>query len=91
MRCGFPYQYDQSTWRARAFLVGIAARAGLAAVAARLLPADVAAAAFPIPVAFGVLDGDAYVDVWARARRATGRYRAAACVLGLGLLRRAVG
>ena len=49
----------------------LGARLGLHAAAFKLLPASAAARVCPAPVAFSVMDGEAYDVTWRRLRRAT--------------------
>ena len=78
----FPYQYDQSFWRAKLFLGGFAIRL-LLSKAARPIP--LVRRLFAPPVAFGVLEGLEYVDVWRRGQRTTRVLQVAAAVLAVWL------
>ena len=86
VQCGFPYQYDQAVWRARAKMLGVGLRAAASAAAARLLPPRVARHV-PPPIAFSVLDGDAYALIWRRAKRATRAYAALAAAAAVAVAR----
>ena len=78
----FPYQYDQSFWRAKLFLGGFAIRL-LLSKAARPIP--LVRRLFAPPVAFGVLEGLEYADVWRRGQRTTRVLQVAAAVLAVWL------
>ena len=68
VRCGFPYQYDQSFWRAKLFVLGLGMRLILSKSLGKLPILD---RLFSQPVAFGVLAGEPYTQVWRRAQRTT--------------------
>lgn len=58
--------------------MGFALRLGISKTLGRL---PLVGRLFEQPAAFGVLDGDAYVDVWRRAMRTTRVFQAAALLL----------
>ncbi|KAL1522435.1 hypothetical protein AB1Y20_017424 [Prymnesium parvum] len=68
MQVGFPYQYDQSFWRAKLFLLGFGARLLLSKAAK---PIPLVRHLFAQPVAFSVLEGREYAVVWHEAQRTT--------------------
>jgi len=79
-----PYQYDQSFWRSKTFLVGFAVRLALSKLAA---PLPLLRQLFSPPIAFGVLEGLEYTDVWRRAQRTTRFLQCASVVVVFWLAR----
>ena len=69
VRVGFPYQYDQSFWRAKLFVLGLGLRLLLSRTVGKLPLIN--GRLFSPPVAFGVLAGEPYTQVWKRAQRTT--------------------
>ena len=84
VRVGFPYQYDQSVVRSKLFLLGLGLRVGLSALAKKALPPAVAKRVAPEPIAFQVLDGEAYEVIHRRVARAN--VASSLAVVGAGAL-----
>ena len=66
---GFPYQYDQSFWRSKLFMLGLGLRLLLSRTVGKL--PLLRGHLFTPPVAFGVLAGEPYTQIWSRAQRTT--------------------
>ena len=79
VRVGFPYQYDQSVWRAKLFMLGLGLRLLLSKSLGKL--PLLSGHLFTQPVAFGVLAGEPYTEIWRRAQRTTAVLWTAAAVL----------
>ena len=79
VRVGFPYQYDQSFWRAKLFMLGLGLRLLLSKSLGKLPLLN--GHLFTQPVAFGVLAGEPYTEIWRRAQRTTAVLWTAAAVL----------
>ena len=69
VRVGFPFQYDQSFWRAKLFVLGFGLRLLLSRTLGKLPMLN--GRIFSPPVAFGVLAGEPYSQVWQKAQRTT--------------------
>ena len=99
VRVAFPFQYDQSVWRAKIFMLGFGVRFALSSACAALGRAfgrigapDALVRLPPLivapPVAVGVLKGEPYERIWRRARRTTRLVYAAAAALGVFVVAR---